>query len=181
MKWIARFVVFAVMFLGGLAAASSLHSSSGLDNCVVQLPTDTLSEPTPAKTPYGISVMYAGWSRDTVYNELMLRFVIYNGSGQTITFSAKSPERPFPEIVANGRKLPPLIGCGNGIQTFSISPGGSAEFHVYSLQFLERPRKFDSVTIGFYLDRESSEGKLYTSQPFFLPDKFRESIPPFRK
>lgn len=172
MKWIARVFVFTVMFLGGIAAASSLPSTSGLANCVVRLPRTVLQEPIAAPRPKGVIVMYAGWMEDAITGEPMLRFVIYNGSGQPITYSAKSPESPFPEIAANRRKMRGLVGCGNGIQTFAISPGSSAEVHVYLHQFLERPRKSDDVTVGFYLrtglDKDS---QVYTSQPFLLPDK----------
>ena len=78
---------------------------------------------------------------------------------------------------ANGADINHPWRCGTGMQNFQILPGGSAEFRVPRYEFLERPNAADQITAGFYLKSPfDEESKIYYSEPFHLPDEFRDKI-----
>jgi hypothetical protein len=122
--------------------------------------------------------MYAGWTRGPYNDESALRFIVFNASDETLTYRSQFLDGPFARLTVNGRELALREGCRNGYQDYYISPNSSAVIYVSRFHFTERPRKSDSVTAGFYLRGEFSEGRTITSEPFFLPDKFRMGINP---
>ncbi len=183
MKWAERLFVFAAATFIGLAAAAMFSGSrsSGLSDCVITLggiaSNDTGSKTAPS--PVGIRVTYAGVDRDPDDSEPRLRFVIYNGLTRPISYRSYRPDTLTPRLKANGDDLHSSSDCGIGMQTFNILPGGSAEIHVYKYRFVERPGKTDQITASFYLKPAfANEFETHTSEPFLLPDEFRESIKP---
>lgn len=181
MKWIARLFVFAAaMFLGMAAAAVfSGFGRSGLFDCTFPIQPTAVYETGSkfAPVPAGIRVMYAGVDRDPDDSELRLKFVIYNGLTRVVSYRSHRPDTPTPQLTANGVDLHGRMDCGTGMQNFNILPGESAEIHVYKYRFVERPGKSDQITAGFYLKPAlANEFETHTSEPFLLPDEFRESI-----
>ncbi len=182
MNWIARLLVFAAaMSLGMIAAAVfSGFGSSGLSNCIINVRgTAPDSGFKTAPSPKGIRVVYAGVDRNHYDSEARLKFVIYNGLSYPVSYRSHQPDSPSPTLKANGVNIRNLLDCGTSMQNFSILPGESAEVHVYNHRFTERPRKADTITAGFYLKPAfAKEYETHTSEPFLLPEEFRESIKP---
>lgn len=185
MKWIARLLVFAAaMFLGMAAAAIfSGFGSGGLSNCVITLrgTTDDNGFKT-APLPAGIRVMYSGSGSDSADAEPYLRFVIYNGLSDSISYGARNSDGPSPIIKINGKFLNyRWSGEGYGADSFTVLPETSVEVRVNRDSFQNRPRKTDEITVGFKLiPKFAKESKTYTSEPFLLPDEFRVSMRPIR-
>ena len=178
MKWIRRISLFLSTLTIG-AAAGLVARPSGLNNCVVDLGNRTWPEERiHAQSPADIEVMCAGMITGTD-GQPILRFVIYNGLPQTITYEAKTPKFPFADLTRDGRRLRQLIGCASGLKTYYIPPGRSAEVHVDPRIYLERPRRSDRVTVGFYVRSEDDgTNTRVESTPFLLPEEFRAAIKP---
>jgi len=183
MKILGRIIVFGLTFFSGSQIVSLLSSVwPEIPNIVVD---KELAENEKAVEPNGIHVMYAGMEpargNDTAY----LRFIIYNGTSGKVRYVSKVSEWPFPSLYLNGKKLPEITRCRSGMRSYSIEPGVSAEFRVGVDEFLEVPKKGDLITVGFYLVDPISHSYLryaassaeeFSSEPFVLPDSFRQVI-----
>src|SRR5687768_7325118 len=178
MKWISRSFVFAVaLMLGGSAVSivSMFNGETPYPDISVYDPSLTNSH--SAITPDGIKVMYAGWERGKAEGPY-LKFIIYNGLDQPITYAGYGPMYPIVEIGINGY-FDRIWECQNGTEHFNIEPRGLVEVYVDRYEFYEkRPRKTDRTTVEFYLwTAPDGETEIYTSEPFLLPDDFRDKIP----
>lgn len=121
--------------------------------------------------------MYAGMTQDVRVHEPVLKFVIFNGWTERISYFAKSAGTPYPELRLNGKKLPLSVFSATGMESYDIEPGASAEVRVYPAQFPERPKKGDYVTVGFYLAHETGGLHEPVATPaFILPLEFRQAI-----
>lgn len=172
MKWFLRGLVFTAALFVGFAATAAFRSD-GLSNCVVNVPSTGDDETQFANPPHGVNVMYAGFGRDPAYVQPYLRFIIYNGLTHPISYEASTPYGPYAELIANRRLLSTVIGTETKTQEFDILGGDSAEVRVYSNQFTARPPKGVPIKVGFYM---GDNYKPDISQPFLLPDEFREAI-----
>ena len=178
MKWFVRSFVFTTAFIIGVAFGVGTRSC-GLCNCVVSFPPESKvgrNAPTAAPVPKGVSVLYAGLRHDSD-KQLYLKFVIYNGLDQRISYSAHTPHSPYTTLTANGEKLRSSSSYGSGVREWYISAGNSAEVRVYPFDLLERPPKSKLITATFYLSKDHADGsETYTSQTFLLPGEFRKAI-----
>ncbi|MEQ1645082.1 MAG: hypothetical protein ABL959_16655 [Pyrinomonadaceae bacterium] len=179
MKWLVRLLAFGLALFLGLAGAwigLLLTYRPALPDVSESVSWNDEELSSPALSPSGITVAYAGLHSDQE-GSLYLRFIVHNGLFRPVTYGAHSAERPFARLMTNGEELPGLGRCGTGIKTFYILPGGSAEFHVSTYEFLKRPPKNDSITVGFHLRPAFAEqyGPYY-STPFYLPEEFRQAI-----
>jgi len=186
MKILGRIIVFGLAFFSGSQIVSLVSSVwPEIPNIVVD---KELAENEKAVEPRGIRVMYAGEVMADEDETAYLRFVVYNGTSSKVSYNSKGSVWPFPYIRVNGKALPETISCGNGVKTYFIEPGDSAEFLVRAYEFDKVPKKGDLVTVGFYLVDPISHSDLpnaaysyeeFSSEPFVLPDSFRQAIRQF--
>jgi hypothetical protein len=128
-----------------------------------------------AVSPEGISVMYAGWARSKDARPY-LKFAIYNGLGRPVSYSGFR-QYILHDVDIVGAPMERIWECQIGNMDIYIAPGQLAEVHVGSSKFSRRPRKTDSVTVDLYLwDGIDKEPTTYTTEPFLLPEPFRQSI-----
>src|SRR5688572_14512496 len=102
MKWIARSFVFAVALMLGastVSIVSTFNNDPPYPDIGVYDPSLTNSR--SAVTPDGVRVMYAGLKRGKG-EDPSLKFIIYNGLDQPITYAGYGPMYPIVEIGING-------------------------------------------------------------------------------
>ena len=182
MKILWRITLFALtLVLGIQMAAFEAWSIPEIPDIPV---TEQLKrfEEEKAVAPEGIRVMYAGEEHARGDEIAYLRFIVYNGTSDRISYAAKGAEWPFPEVYINGKKSPDILRCGSGMTLYFIEPRASAEFRVGVYEFETAPRKSDLITVVFNVgDADSGLADEAISQPFVLPDSFRRSIDVWRK
>lgn len=175
MKWIGRGLAFAVCLAAGLALVFVLDAIS---LSVAKAVTKANSIPaTTQAAPSGLHISYIGWKRDDAGPSARIKVAVYNGLFQPVAYSAHDPGTPSPRIRINGNEIQPLLSCGTGIKTFWILPGQTVEFEVGSLYFTRTPRPGDNISVGFYFKPvTSSEYQIFYSEPFLIPEEFRQAI-----
>lgn len=180
MWWIGKLAVFSFAMFLGIGAATVIARFEIREMSAELTVDEQANRPTASGTalsPTGIHVMYAGWERGAGMAEPYLKVLIHNGLNGSVAYSAHTPEGPFPELAVNGKPLQMLGRCGTGIKSFYISSGDIAELRLSKYDFLEQIGKNDKITVGYYLKLANADNfKIYTSEPFLLPDEFRESI-----
>lgn len=182
MGLVARFVIFVIsLFLGigAVKAVSSIDILPTIPDIAIYEPAN--SKPRPSIAPSGVLISYVGLIPDEDDANSYLKFVIYNGSHQAVTYGAYSSLYPFPELKVNGRQLEEPWRCAMGIEAYAIQPRQSAIVHVPQSEFLVRVKKGESVSVGFYLSEANPADALnfdgvHWSEPFQLPEDFRRSI-----
>lgn len=138
--------------------------------------------------PDGITVSYVGMQRhDDKGGSFQrggphLKFIVHNGTDTPINYSSNSgPDGAFSEVRIDGNKQPDRYSCGSGAMVYSVEPKMSAEIRVYDTDFEVVPRKKDMISVGFYLRDPQSGFKEIYSEPFILPEQFRDSVKKWRK
>jgi hypothetical protein len=173
MKVAGGMVVFsAAVFLGlsGVRIGSVVELYRNMSGIEV-------AEPDPdgiAPKRRGIDVTYAGIrSEAQAIGTVYLIFFIHNRTDQPLAYIGYSADHSFPLLKANDEMLPSAYVCSRGSQEFKIAPGCSAKLLVAREEFLTRPSKYTSVSVGFRLrPAAASESAVYYSEPFALPDGF---------
>ena len=183
MKWLGRIFVFAACFLAGL----SLTLVIGYVALLLASPASPASEaPTDSQPSYsarGIQISYVGWKRSEDDSDSgRIRLAVYNGLLQPVRYYAHDPKNVWPSITINEKEIEKIFGCGTGIQTFYILPGETVEFEVSTFRFTQTPKAGDRTRVGFYLrPLTSDKSEVYYSEPFVLPEEFRQEIANMRQ
>lgn len=173
MKWIARVFVFAAGLVLGTFADSLFSTNTVQPYPQIQVIDE--HNPKTSLSMRGVKVMYAGLESNRGENPY-LKFVIYNGLGHLILYSGVGPYISH-DINIIGRPMDRIWECEIGNEVISIAPGDFAEVHVGSSKFPVRPRQTDPITVEFDLRDGSAEDPVtHTSEPFLLPEPFRQSI-----
>ncbi len=172
------FVFVAGLFLGiGAATVGNL-----VEPCMV-MPEIEVAGPDTDKTEIAadnsdIHVAYAGIcsvARDG--GKVYLKFLIHNRTEHPLAYVGYFASHSFPLLKANGNLLPSAFICPRGSREFTIPPGRWAEVLVDREEFLSRPPKDVLVSTGFHLRPVSAtESSVHYSEPFQLPEEFRNSI-----
>ena len=182
MKSLANLLLFVFTFvLGTLAGSFSFGSSDGQ---LIQLVPEVASERVPeyARTPDAVRVVYVGTDTHAGDEAPYLRFVVFNGRKEPLSYYAHTSTGAPAKLMMKGIELPRTFSCGTGMQRFEIAPGSIAEFHLNKWIFAERPPRGE-ISAGFYLRTGSSDKvEIFESQKFTLDEKFRSSLrPPLRQ
>lgn len=183
MKWIARSIVFAAALAVGLAAAwvwpaiGAAPASAPHIQPAAAVLMQARDEPGRYIAPGEITVVFTGIGRDEkIDGRVYLRFLVHNRSYSPASYRAFSADSPFPQVSANGKTLRFGFRCGTGMMEHTIPPWGIAEFRVGYWDYLEEPASGSTMEVGFVLKPSSEiEGALYSSEPFTLPEEFRQS------
>lgn len=128
-------------------------------------PIDTLRFPT---SPVGVHVSYIGVEDST------LRFLIYNGSTETLSCIGYSGICSSPVLRIDGLDAKAWM-CMNWSSRYEIRPGDTVELMVFAEDFSRLPGKNDKIVVGFK-SINKKEQDLYFAEPIVIPSEFRNEI-----
>ena len=182
MKIFGRFVFFSLTFVLGTQLTqliSSMNTTSDMTRLpAVEEPARFLTE--RATMPSGITVTYAGMQKNK-QDGSYLKFIVHNGTNAPVSYGAKGSYSPIPDVLIDGNKQPKGYRCGSGSRVYSIEPKMSAEVRVWETEFESLPRRNAVMRVGFYLsDLHSDFGTDIFSEPFVIPEQFRDSLKEWR-
>jgi len=120
------------------------------------------------KAPAGVRVSYIG------VNDSTLRFLIYNGSTETVSCLGYAGLCASPELLINGLDANAWV-CMMGSPRYDIKPGDTVEMIVTPEDFASVPGKNDKVVVGYKPIREDSQDR-YFAEPIVIPPAFRNEI-----
>ena len=162
------------MFIGELAAAIFWQSGDAETD---ESPHAYHGSHTAA-APIGVGVVYAGWQPATsLANPAHLKFIVFNGLSEPVTYHGFSDFEAVPVILVNG-EYKPVYRCMFGMKDYVIQPDTAAEFHVTADELGGRITADSRIIVGLYLYLRNSDKPniLATTEPFYLPEDFSRSI-----
>lgn len=182
MKIFKRFAFFSLAFVLGTQLTqliSSMDTTSDMTRLpAVEEPARFLTERAPM--PLGVTVTYAGLQKNN-HDGPYLKFIVHNGTNAPVSYGAQGPYSPIPDVLIDRKRQPEGYRCVSGSRAYSIEPKMSAEFRVREVEFEGLPRSNAVISVGFYLrDPHSDFGTDIFSEPFVIPEKFRDSIKEWR-
>lgn len=166
---IGTLIFLAALFVGIQSTAFSTDVAAQFSlPADIPEPGSQLDPDQAPKAPAGIRVSYIG------VNDSTLRFLIYNGSTESVSCLGYSGLCASPELLINGLDANAWV-CMSGSPTYEIKPGDSVEMIVTPEDFARVPGKSEMVVVGYkplQLDAQDQ----YFAEPIVLPPSFRNSI-----
>jgi hypothetical protein len=134
-----------------------------------------VSEDMLAKPIYGVRISYIGTSVDDPDFGSTMRFLVYNGSQETISCRGYAGKCADPEILIRGRDEKAWV-CMRGSSVYSIGPGATAGLIVSPYNFATIPRRSAEVTVGLEFTEPGVSTARYFAEPVTLPPAFKNEI-----
>lgn len=128
-----------------------------------------------AKTSVGVRIYYIGLTSSTSDFGSTMRFLIVNGSSETIKCIGYSGVCAGPTILIRGHDAGAWV-CMNGSSKYSIKPGETAELMISPQDFATLPNRSEKVAIGYEFDHLNGESTQYLAEPMILPTEFRKEL-----
>lgn len=151
-------------------AAGLFMKLSAIEHSDVAVREDLLAMPI-----FGVQISYIGSSLDDPDFGSTMRFLVYNGSQETISCRGYAGKCADPEILIRERDEKAWV-CMNGSSVYSIGPGATAELIVSPYNFATIPRRSAEITVGLeVIDADGSTAR-YFAEPVTLPPAFRSGI-----
>jgi hypothetical protein len=162
------------MFIGELASTLLSRSLPEIDES-----PHAYHDSHKAVAPVGVFVMYAGWQPASNFAERAhLKFIVYNGLSEPITYHGFSDLEAAPVIFINGEAVF-RSRCSFGTRDYVLHPGTATEFHINSDELGRRPDAGSQIIVGLnlYLRNSKKPSIQAASEPFQIPESFRLGIP----
>lgn len=186
----AGLVLFLLTFALGMLSTQPIFSAIDHSTNTATLPKIDEQDSLPFEksiAPEGVTVTYAGMRRIDEMGDWngtpYLKFIVHNGTGSAISYSSQRvPYGAASDVLIDGNKQPEGYRCGSGASLYSVEPGLSAEFWVLATEFEIVPKKNAKISVGFFIRGPESDFSSATySEPFILPQSFRNSIKDWRR
>lgn len=174
---ILAIATFCMALLIGIQMSVIVSNFSGYLTSPAQLELEVLGEPdrSSAKPTIRIRISYIGLSSSDPDFGSTMRYLIYNGSSETLSCIGYNGICASPDIFIREQYQSAWV-CMNGSSLYTIAPGQTAELMVGPYDFIRLPRKSDEVTVGYEFTDPHGRTTQYFAESMRIPSAFRDEI-----